>query len=54
MELPEAIDFLQQMYEESKDDAVRRVIRIRLLDLSAAARRPDMVRQQLRGLILGE
>ena len=54
MELPEAVEFLQDMLEQSKNDAVRRMIRIRLLELNAGLDRRDDVRTQLKHLILGD
>jgi hypothetical protein len=54
MELPVAIEFLEDMFEESENETVRRMIRIRLVELSAAAERPDRVREQLLRLILGD
>ena len=54
MELPEAVEFLQDMLEQSKNDAVRRMIRIRLLELNAGLDRRDDVRMQLKHLILGD
>ncbi len=53
MELPQAVDFLQEMLEQSENEAVRRMIRIRLVELSASLDRRDDVREQLKQLILG-
>ena len=36
MEVPDAVEYLQEMLEQSENDAVRRMIRIRLLELNAA------------------
>ena len=54
MEVPDAVEFLQEMLEQSENDAVRRMIRIRLLELNAAQNQQEGVRAQLRHLILGD
>lgn len=53
MELPEAVDFLNHMLKESTDPAVKRVIRIRLMELNSHLDRRDDVREQMQHLILG-
>ncbi len=53
MELPQAVDFLHQMLDQTENEAVRRMIRIRLIELNASLDQGDDVREQLKALILG-